>query len=105
MNGQTRMRRHVAAVPVRSSVPVYLLLMVRRTQRIFSDGDREAMLAAVKACRTACVAVCTKAPIYSAEYVAAGKLMGALDDMAETLTGDRTHFHTKSHSTHGGARS
>ncbi len=95
-----RRRRHAAAVPVRSSSPVYLLLMVRRTKRIFTDTRRDAMLASVRSCRSACVAVCTEAPINGIEYQAAHKLMAALDDMAETLTGDRTHFHTKSHSTH-----
>jgi len=36
-----------------------------------------------------------KAPIGEPIYTAVGLLMGAIDGVAETLTGDRTHFHLK----------
>jgi hypothetical protein len=68
----------------------------RRSKRIFSDMDRDALLAAIGACRSACIRATTAAPIGEPIYVAVGNLQRAIDDIAEVLTGDRTHFHLKS---------
>jgi hypothetical protein len=67
----------------------------RRSKRIFSDMDRDALLAAIGACRDACIRAATAAPIGEPVYVAVGNLRHAIDDVAEILTGDRTHFHLK----------
>ncbi len=72
--------------------------MIRRTKRSFSEGDRRALLDAMEQCRKACVQTRTVAPIGGDVYQGAGELMRAVDEMAEVLTGDRTHFHGKSHS-------
>jgi hypothetical protein len=45
--------------------------------------------------RDACVRAATAAPIGEPIYVAVGNLHHAIDDIAEVLTGDRTHFHLK----------
>jgi hypothetical protein len=67
--------------------------------------DRDALIAAFGLCRTACIRAGTAAPINEPIYRATGKLMTAIDDMAEILTGDRTHFsrqgHTVKPATHG----
>ncbi|WP_201829516.1 hypothetical protein [Microvirga zambiensis] len=34
-------------------------------------------------------------PLNTAEYRAAGEIIARIDDLAELLTGDRTHFHLK----------
>jgi hypothetical protein len=67
----------------------------RRGKRILSDMDRDALLAAIGACRNACIRATTAAPIGEPIYVAAGNLQRAIDDLAEVLTGDFTHFHLK----------
>lgn len=74
-----------------------LVVMARRTQRHFSEIDRQALLDAVGACREAAITACTKAPVFGPEYVAASTLQSALDDMAGFLTGNREHFWAKGH--------
>lgn len=73
--------------------------MSRRTTRSLSDMDRQALLEAIAKCRAACVTASTKAPISGDVYSTAGKLMQAIDDMAQTLTGDHAYLHLKGHST------
>jgi hypothetical protein len=72
--------------------------MTRRSTRVFGPAQQEALLDAVRACRHACVRAVAAAPIGGPVYVAAGRLMEAIDDLAEVLTGDRRHFHGKPHS-------
>lgn len=45
--------------------------------------------------RSACVRICTEAPIGGEHYRAAGEVMSAIDGFAEVVTGRRDHFHTK----------
>lgn len=40
----------------------------------------------------------TLIPLGSPEYMMAQTIIDRIDDMAELLTGDRTHFHIKMHS-------
>ena len=45
--------------------------------------------------RAGAVQVMREAKIGSPEYKSAGYVADAIDDLAEKLTGDRTHFHTR----------
>ena len=45
--------------------------------------------------RSGAVQIMQSAKIGSPEYRAAGDIAEAIDDMAEKLTGDRRHFHSK----------
>lgn len=49
--------------------------------------------------RAGAVQVMRQAKIGSPEYKSAGYVADAIDDLAEKLTGDRTHFHTRPAST------
>lgn len=49
--------------------------------------------------RAGAVQVMREAKIGSPEYKSAGYVADAIDDLAEKLTGDRTHFHTRPAST------
>jgi len=49
--------------------------------------------------RAGAVQVMREAKIGSPEYKCAGYVADAIDDLAEKLTGDRTHFHTRPAST------
>jgi hypothetical protein len=71
--------------------------MTRRSPRVSGITQQNTLLHAMEACRQACVQAVTAAPIGGPAYVATGRLMGAIDDMAEVLTGDRRHFHGKPH--------
>jgi hypothetical protein len=64
-----------------------------RHRRHFSENDSAAFLAALGECRRACLAAHTNAPIGGPVYRAVSRLMQEIDLMAETLTGDRSHFH------------
>jgi hypothetical protein len=70
--------------------------MVNR-RRILSDHTSQHALEVAKQCRAACVAICAEAPIGGRAYVAAGRVMDAIDELAEVFTGDRRHFHLKPH--------
>lgn len=61
----------------------------RRSQRHFGDGEAAALLDAICDCRSACRQAQAQAPIGSPVYVGAGRLMNAVDSMAEVLTGRR----------------
>jgi hypothetical protein len=73
--------------------------MTRHSPRVFGVTQQKALLDAIGACRQACAQAITAAPIGGPAYVAAGRLMEAIDDVAEVLTGDRRLFHGKPHST------
>jgi len=40
----------------------------------------------------------TRFPLHSPDYMVSREITARIDDMAELLTGDRTHFHLKGHS-------
>jgi len=40
----------------------------------------------------------TRFPLQSPDYIVSREITARIDDMAELLTGDRTHFHLKGHS-------
>jgi hypothetical protein len=61
----------------------------RRSQRHFGDGEAAVLLDAIRACRSACRQAQAQAPIGSPVYVEAGRLMDAIDGVAEVLTGRR----------------
>jgi hypothetical protein len=65
--------------------------------RFLSDHTSQQALEAAKQCRAACVAIRTEAPIGGPAYVAAGRVMDAIDGLAEVFTDDRRHFHLKPH--------
>jgi hypothetical protein len=66
-------------------------------KRVLSIATSEAALSAAKACRAAAIQVLTEAPISSPAYHRASELLGAIDALAEALTGDQRLFHTKPH--------
>lgn len=67
--------------------------MVKRTKRGFIKKDE--MLAKLERGRAGAIQVCTEAKIQSDEYKLAGDVTESIDNLAEKLTGDRTHFHLK----------
>jgi hypothetical protein len=69
--------------------------MRRRTTRIFSETDKQELLAAIGACRQACIRAQTAAPIASETYKRTGQVMDAIDSLAQELTGDAEYFWTK----------
>lgn len=73
-------------------------------KRIFTEIDKERLLVSLRECREACTHAHTAAPINGEVYRAVSTFQTALDDLTGVLTGDRTHFHLKSHSTHGAPR-
>jgi hypothetical protein len=69
--------------------------MVNRRRRHFFESDAAALLAAIKACRDACIDALRKA---SPTAPIAARTLTAIDGVAEVLTGDRHHFWMKPHS-------
>ena len=69
-----------------------------RHKRHFGPNDADALLEAVGACRRACVAASTVAPIGGPIYRAATRLEDEIDLMAEVLTENGRHFWLKPHS-------
>jgi hypothetical protein len=66
--------------------------------RVLSNATSQAALSAAQACRASAVQVLTEAPIDSPAYRRAAELLGAIDALAEALTGRADAFHTKPHS-------
>jgi hypothetical protein len=75
-----------------------------RHKRHFGPNDADALLEAVGACRRACVAASTVAPIGGPIYRAATRLKDEIDLMAEVLTENGRHFWLKPHSTPGSSK-
>jgi hypothetical protein len=73
-------------------------------RRYFGPNDADALLEAIGACRRACIAASTVAPIGGPIYRAANRLMEEIDLGAEVLTGNRRHFWLKPHSTPGSCK-
>jgi hypothetical protein len=69
--------------------------MARRSSRSFTEADKAELLKSIGECRNACVAAITRAPISGEVYRRTSKLMEAIDDVAEELTGKREHFHVQ----------
>lgn len=67
-------------------------------KRVLSIATSEAAIAAAQACRATAVQVLTEAPIDSTAYRRAAELVGAIDALAGSLTGQAGFFHTKPHS-------
>ncbi len=61
-------------------------------KRLFTELDRKALLRALGALRDACVAASKAAPIQGPEYRAVGRVVEAVHDAAELLTGRRDAF-------------
>lgn len=70
--------------------------MVNRRRILPKDVADDALKSAGE-CRKHCIRVLTNAPINEPAYAAAQAVMEAIDGLAEVLTGDRRHFHLKSH--------
>lgn len=73
--------------------------MTKRTQR--GHINKEQVLKKLQAGRQGAIQVHTEANINSDAYRAATAVTGAIDDLAEQLTGDVTFFHLKPHSSGG----
>jgi hypothetical protein len=70
-------------------------MSARRRQRYWSEMDSVALLKALGACRAACVAANSKAPIGEPVYKGSSAVMATIDDLAGVLTGDREYFWLK----------
>lgn len=64
--------------------------MIRRSGR--GQVDRDTVLANLREGREGALLVCMKAKTGSAEYAAAGRVIEAIDGLAEVLTGNRELF-------------
>jgi hypothetical protein len=71
--------------------------VVSRRRRHFFESDGAALLAAIGACRNACIEALRKAPPTDEIAQRTRALTGAIDDVAEILTGSRDHFWLKPH--------
>jgi hypothetical protein len=60
-----------------------------RRPRAFSDLAKRQLLDSLRPARRDCTLALSKAPIYGDEYQAILKVMEAMDDLAQVLTGDR----------------
>jgi hypothetical protein len=69
----------------------------RRSYRSFEPSDKAELLTALEPCRKACIHAITKAPIDSEVYRRTSKLIDAIDDVAQELTGSREYFHLPAH--------
>jgi hypothetical protein len=72
--------------------------MVSR-RRVLAESDRAALLEALRRCRDACVETHRRAGFDTDIYRRVTALQGAIDDVAEVLTGDRKHFWLKPYGT------
>lgn len=70
----------------------------RRSKRYLSEEDKQTFLAKAGELRTACIDMQTRGPINDPFYASISKLMDAIDGVAEVVTGEGDHFHTKKHS-------
>jgi hypothetical protein len=70
--------------------------MTKRTQR--GHVNKEQVLKKLQAGRHGAIQVRAEAKINSEEYRAATAVTGAIDELAEQLTGEKTFFHHKPHS-------
>ena len=70
--------------------------MTKRSQR--GHIKKEQVLKKLQAGRQGAIQVHAEAKINSDEYRAATAVTGAIDELAEQLTGDETFFHLKPHS-------
>jgi hypothetical protein len=73
-----------------------IFMSKRRSGRVFAEPHRTQLLNAIGDCRNACVSALGRTPIQEELYGNVQALMAAIDRLAETITGDRTHFHLKS---------
>lgn len=76
----------------------------RREARKLGHVNTAALLAALKIAREGCLVAMTAAPISSGLYRLCGHVMGAIDDVAGIVTGNRAHYWYKPHSTPDHAR-
>ena len=70
--------------------------MPRRSQR-GAIVRPEVFLEDLRTGRKACIKIRDETKINSPEFIAAGEVMGAIDRLAEVLTGDSRVFHVKPH--------
>jgi hypothetical protein len=69
--------------------------MSRRSQRIISRHRGESLLQAAGECRFQVIRQLRDLPIHCDEYQACMKLLDAIDQFAESLTGNREHYWLK----------
>lgn len=69
--------------------------MVQRFKRSHTIHNAPEVLASLARCRATMNEVCINVTAFGPAYVAALKVMDAIDAMAENITGDKTHFHLK----------
>ncbi len=72
-------------------------MVIRRL--VFGEMDRRELLEALRRCRGACVEAHRHTGFDTDLYKRVTALEGAIDDVAEVLTGNREHFWLKSYGT------
>ena len=70
-----------------------------------SSIDIHTTLNNLKAGRTGALSVCMSSRINSREYVAAGEVVDAVDELVAHLTGDEKRLHASAHRTVSGSSS
>lgn len=80
-----------------SQIPAGRTEMAGKSRRHFDETDAKVLLEALEAARRVCVQAGCKAPIRGDAYIAAEKVIEAIDDAALVLTGRRDHLWLKSH--------
>ncbi len=69
-----------------------------------SGCDINLVLQNLRAGRSGAIMVCMSARINSTEYMAAGTVLDAVDDLVASLTGDKKLLHTSAHRTQTGSK-
>ena len=72
-----------------------VLFMVQRFKRSHTIQNAPEVLASLARCRATMNDVCLHVTAFGPAYIAASKVIDAIDGMAEQITGDKEHFHLK----------
>lgn len=78
--------------------------MVQRFKRSHVVQNAPDVLACLARCRATMNDVCMHVTAFGPSYVAASKVIEAIDGMAEQITGYKLHFHLKVSPAKGSAR-
>lgn len=78
--------------------------MVQRFKRSHVVQNAPDVLVSLARCRATMNDVCMQVTAFGSAYMAAAKVIDAIDEMAERITGDKMHFHLKVSPAKGRAR-
>lgn len=78
--------------------------MAQRFKRSHAIHNAPEVLASLARCRATMNDVCMHVTAFGPAYIAASRVIEAIDGMAENITGDKAHFHLKVSPAKGSAR-